>query len=466
MRSWVTRGRALWTGLTGWLGRLPIADPVDRSNAKVLQVVFLCLLLAVPLMWAYRLALVDVPLRKGEGVALVSAGVITALSAVGVWLIRRGRFRPVVRYFLVAIAISLMLSYVMQGFTANRYQAPLQMAWLIMAGLMVSRRALWLLYAWIFAAVAAGVIVDVNRLGVSAGDFAADGLVTLLVFLLVTLLIDRTSTAFRAALGASWLRQLELQKTGDRLREEIARREQVHDQLIHSQKIEAAGRLAAGLAHDFNHLLTLIMSYRQAALNSTDQQSLEAALDGIDSATRRASAVSQRLLTFSGRGEASRESFDVNAALVDMQPMLRQLLGAEIGLAIQRHAGPLPVRMERGEFELVILNMAANARAAMPRGGRFEIAVSRARSGGGECALIVLEDSGCGMDSETLARAREPFYTRRSGGSGLGLTVAADVIGAAGGRLDIDSQPGRGTRVSFSLPLCVAADSRTDAEIT
>src|SRR5690625_6767650 len=84
MRSWVTRGRALWTGLTGWLGRLPIADPVDRSNAKVLQVVFLCLLLAVPLMWAYRLALVDVPLRKGEGVALVSAGVITALSAVGV----------------------------------------------------------------------------------------------------------------------------------------------------------------------------------------------------------------------------------------------------------------------------------------------------------------------------------------------------------------------------------------------
>src|SRR5690625_7372437 len=98
-------------------------------------------------MWAYRLALVDVPLRKGEGVALVSAGVITALSAVGVWLIRRGRFRPVVRDFLVAIAISLMLSYVMQGFTAIRYAAPLPLAWLIIAGHDVRRRALVLLDA-------------------------------------------------------------------------------------------------------------------------------------------------------------------------------------------------------------------------------------------------------------------------------------------------------------------------------
>src|SRR5690625_460312 len=369
MRLVVARGRALWTGLASWLGSLPIDDPVDRSNAKVLQVVFLCLLLAVPLLWIYRLALVDVPLRDGEGIALVSAGAITALSAVGVWLVRRGRFRPVVRYFLVAIAISLMLSYFMQGFTANRYQAPLQMAWLIMAGLMVSRRALWLLYAWICAAVAVGVAIDVNRLEVSAGDYALDGVVTLLIFMLVTLLIDRTSTAFRAALGASWLRQLELQKTGDRLRDEIARREQVHSQLIHSQKIETAGRLAAGLAHDFNHLLSLIMSYRQAALNSTDQPGLEAALDGIDSATRRASAVSQRLLTFSGRGEASRESFDVNAALDDMQPMLRQLLGAEIGLAIKRHAGALAVRMESGAYELVGPNVADNAATGMRWGG-------------------------------------------------------------------------------------------------
>src|SRR5690625_5341116 len=125
--------------------------------------------------------------------------------------------------------------------------------------------------------------------------------------MLATLLIDPTSTAFRAALGASRLRQLELQKTGDRLRDEIARREQVHRQLIHSQKIEAAGRLAAGLAHDFNHLLSLIMSYRQAALDSTDQQNLEMALDGIDSATRRASAVSQRLLTFSRSEEHTSE---------------------------------------------------------------------------------------------------------------------------------------------------------------
>src|SRR5690625_6990137 len=80
MRLVMNRGRALWTGLIGWLGNLPIADPVDRSNAQVLQVIFICLLCTVPLMWVYRLTLVDVPLREGDWVALLSAGVITTLS--------------------------------------------------------------------------------------------------------------------------------------------------------------------------------------------------------------------------------------------------------------------------------------------------------------------------------------------------------------------------------------------------
>src|SRR5690625_7807502 len=97
--------------------------------------------------------------------------------------------------------------------------------------------------------------------------------------------------------------------------------------------------------------------------------------------------------------------------------MLRQLLGAEIGLAIQRHAGALPVRMDRGEFELVVLNMAANARTAMPRGCHFKIAISRAQSGSGQCAGIVLEVTGHGMESKNLARARDPYYTRIYAGS-------------------------------------------------
>lgn len=443
-----------WRAVGNWLSNTPISDPVDRSNAVVLQIFFLFLLVSVPPLWFYRLVITDVPLRPGEGISVVLSTAIVLLTGLGFWLIRRGWFQRVLRAFLVAVALALMASYIAQGAEANRYEAPLQLAWLVMAGLMVGRRALWWLYAWIAAAVLLGTRVDVTRRDLNWADYGADAAVSLMIFLLITLLIDRAATAFRRALTAAHAREQELIVAGTRLREEIIERERVHTQLIHSQKVEIAGRLAAGLAHDFNHLLSLILAYRARASASSDRQSLEQALAGIDSATRRATAVSRRLLSFSGRGEGRANTrFDVNVALEAVQPMLRQLFGAEVTLGFSDAPGPLPVFMDRSEFELIVLNIAANADAAMPRGGRFEITTASKDSDEAPRVHIALRDTGCGMDEATRQHALEPFFTRRPGGTGLGLAVASEVLAAAGGVLRLESALGGGTCVHLELPL-------------
>ena len=444
-----------WRSAGRWLSNAPIADPVDRSNAVVLQIFFLLLLVTVPPLWFYRLVITDIPLRAGEGVSAVLSGVIVLLVALGLWLVRRGRFQWVLRSFLIVVAIALMLSYLAQGAEANRYEAPLQLAWLVMAGLMVGRKALWLLYAWIGLAVLLGTAVDVSTRNLSWANYSVDAIVSLSIFLLITLLVDRAATAFRRALTASYAREQELIVAGQRLREEIVERERIHNQLIHSQKVEVAGRLAAGLAHDFNHLLTLILAYRARASASSDRDGLEKALAGIDSATRRATAVSQRLLSFSGRGEGNKTVFDANLVLEEMQPMLKQLFGAEVQLAFSEAPEPLPVLMDRSEFELIVLNVAANSHSAMPNGGRFEVSTALENAGDLDRVHIDLRDTGFGMDERTSQQALEPFFTGRQGGTGLGLAVAFDVLTAAGGALRLKSAPGAGTTVRLSLPLFV-----------
>ncbi len=445
--------RQFWRGIGRWLASAPIVDPVDRANAVVLQIIFLFMAVTVPPLWVYRLFLTDIPLRSGEGLSVAFSAAIVLLAAAGVWLIRRGRFQWVLRSFLVAVALGLMASHLSQGAEANRYEAPLQLAWLVMAGLMIGRKALWLLYAWLALAVIGGTVVDVQRGDLDWGERGSDAVVSLLIYLFVTLLVDRAATAFRNALAEAVARERDLAIAGERLRAEMQERERVHEQLIHSQKVEVAGRLAAGLAHDFNHLLSLILAYRVRAAQAPDREGLDQALEGIDSATRRATAVSQRLLSFSRRGTARREVFDANAVLADMQGMLRQLFGASVQLGFSDAPEPLPICMDRGEFELVVLNIAANAQAAMPQGGRFEVATGIDVHHDIPFVHIHLRDTGSGMDETTLRKVQEPFFTTRDGGTGLGLAVASDVLDAAGGRLRIESRPGEGSTVHLEIPL-------------
>jgi signal transduction histidine kinase len=444
-----------WRALTAWFARAPIDDPVDRRNAPMLQVLLLLLAFTPPLMWLYRIFGADVPWRPGETASLVISIAISAFALFDLWLVRRGRFQGAVRLLMVVLAVATLLGYLGSGFGASRYEQPIQAAWLIIAGLVIGRRALWLMYGWMVLAFAAGGVVDLRAADNvdPAMVMAVDCIIAALIFLFIAIVVDRTVTALRESLQAATLRGDELDRSNERLQAEIIERERVQEQLIHAQKVEAVGRLAAGVAHDFNHLLGLIVGHAsRGRRDDADPATMDKALSGVEAAARRAGAISQKLLNFSRLDVASPEIFDTGQALRDMQPMLRQLFDPTVAIRIAVPDQPQPVRFDRAQFDLMILNIAANANQAMPDGGVFEVELHPPAEGR---LALDLRDSGHGMDEATRARVFEAFFTTRppGQGTGLGLAVVYDLIADAGGRIVIDSVRGAGTTVRMELPL-------------
>jgi len=443
-----------------WLRRVPVADDVDRRNAPTLQVVLLMLATLPSAAWLYRAVFSGLPWRRGELAAMLTGLALSAVAAFCFVLVRRGSFRLALRLLLLAVAISVMDAYATQGLGANRYEAALHMVWLIIAGLMAGRRALWLFWLWLALAIAAGVLFDVRALqGREAwAPYAVDGMISAAFFLFVAVVVDRSALALRQGLADARARGDELALAKTRLEAEVAERGRLHEQLVHSQKMEIVGRLAAGVAHDFNHLLSLILGYAAQGRGSEEPERLRELLANIDAVARRASLVSRRLTGFSRRDAVVPEVFDVNAALREMQPALRQLLGADVRIAFAAATMAQAIRMDRSQFELVVLNIAANAGEAMPQGGCLSIDVC---SPGTLPASVELRfhDTGHGMDEMTRQRVFEPFFTTRAAGrgTGLGLAITADVIAANGGRIEVESTPGSGTTFRVQLPLVAAA---------
>lgn len=440
-----------------WLRNVPVADPVDRRNAPMLQVLLLLLGSLPPLMWTYRIFAIAVPWRPGETVSFLLSMSVSALAIFSVVLIRRGHFQWAVRQLLVVVALATFLAYLGNGMAVNRFEQPIQAVWLIAAGLLAGRRALWLMFLVTAAAFATGTWVDMSRGAEDApASLIGDGFISVLIFLLIAVVVDRSVSALRESLAAATRRGDELARVNLQLKDEIAERERVQAQLVHAQKVEAVGRLASGVAHDFNHLLGLVLGYADRAGAASEPGELRKALDGIVSAARRASAVSQKLLTFSRREIAQPQVFDVDAALRELEPVLRQLLDPGVKLVLVLSGDSLPVRIDRAQLELVVLNVAANANQAMPRGGVLRVASRHvdAVDGGAGQVEIALTDEGCGMPAEVLARIFEPFFTTKASGqgTGLGLSVAKDIIETAGGTIGASSQPARGTTIIIRLP--------------
>ena len=453
-----TRIASPWRALRGRLQDVPVADDVDRRNAPTLQIVLLMLAALPSAAWLYRAAFSGLPWRQGEFGAMLMSLALCAIAVSCFVLIRRGRFQFAVRLLLVAVAATLMDAYATQGFGANRYEASLHMVWLILAGLMAGRRALWLFYLWLVLALAVGVLFDLRAQTSDEGwlPYVVDGMIGAAIFLFVAVVVDRSSTTLRQSLAAARALGDELARAKARLEAEIAERERIHEQLIHSQKVEVVGRLAAGVAHDFNHLLTLIIGYAAQGRSGDEPARLRELLGNIDAVARRASLVSRRLTGFSRRDAAVPEVFDVNRAIEEMQPSLHQLLGPDVRVVFAPSAAAQAVRIDRSQFELVVLNIAANAGEAMPEGGRLVIEVHALDTVPAGVELC-FSDSGHGMDEATRQRVFEPFFTTRAAGcgTGLGLAVAADVIAARGGRIAVESAPGRGATFRVQLPLAV-----------
>jgi signal transduction histidine kinase len=258
-------------------------------------------------------------------------------------------------------------------------------------------------------------------------------------------------------------------------RAEAELRERAESIAENAKRMEAIGQLAAGVAHDFNNLLAIVSGNLESLLNNATTEQ-ERRLDVALSATMRGSNLVRQLLTFARREVFEPEIFEINEALRELSPLLGSLLTKHISLECHLTSSPLPCRIDRAEFEFAILNIATNARHAMPNGGSFEvdsesIHVARNPDGldlpSGAYVRIALVDNGVGMPPEILARVFEPLFTTRKPGEGTGLGLS-QVYGFAqqsGGLATIESAVGRGTTVAIYLPVAqtVAAATREPA---
>lgn len=466
---------SLWQQAKAWLNRHPITDPVDRRNAFFMQLLLIFEGCAIPLkkawlyafdptyqrMWSGTIALPKFALAIDLGTDLATV----AAAWFGLWLIRRGHFRQAVSLFLVVLLATALVAYSSFGYLTWRRLDLVPVEALALSSLMLGRRSLWLIYVFVMGVFAAGMTHDFfHDADVHHSYLAYHGLLTLITgYLLLVIIYDRSSSALRESLAEAneHRRQLQL---------EMAERERTREQLLQSQKMDAVGKLASGVAHDFNNVLGIILGFalerhrldEPGADRSEDALALAAAMHGIEMAARRGASVSRQLLNFSRQEVTHEETFDAAEALRELQPLLRQLLPATVRLQIETGDAPLPLRFDRSQFELALLNLAANARDAMPDGGTLTLAAS---STDATRLCISVRDTGKGMSEETRRRMFEPFYTTKPAGSGtgLGLTVIYGLVERSGGHINVESAPGAGTTLRINLPMAIGDIASTPA---
>ena len=255
-----------------------------------------------------------------------------------------------------------------------------------------------------------------------------------------------------------------LQMTGRDIHERVVAEEakgKLEQQLLRSQKMEALGQLAGGVAHDFNNLLTVIAGHTDMLLDGADAESRHD-LDQIRLACQRAASMTRQLLAFSRQSVLEPKIVDINKVVEQTETLLRRTIGEHIELAVRAEAHLRPVKADPDQLSRVLLNMAINARDAMPNGGRLSIETRNVnmpnRDGGrpeaGDFVLLAMSDTGCGISQESRARLFEPFYTTKpqGKGTGLGLAVVDGIVKQSGGWIDVESELDVGTTFQIFLP--------------
>ena len=241
-------------------------------------------------------------------------------------------------------------------------------------------------------------------------------------------------------------------------------RKDLEAQMRQAQKMEALGRLAGGVAHDFNNILMVINGLSETVLEILDESSpVREDLVEILAAGRRAAALTAQLLAFSRKRVLLPTTFDVDEVITSMEPMLRRLLGTDIELDVSSTPEPKWITADRTQIEQVVLNLAANGRDAMPAGGILrvgtEVVVRSVEFGRDVVAspevVVRLADTGQGMPADVQARIFEPYFTTkgRGKGTGLGLSTVYAIVSDSGGVIQVASEVGRGTTFTISLPL-------------
>jgi signal transduction histidine kinase len=457
--------------LAGWFTDAPIADPIERRLAPLLIAV-----LSLSPLAAMQAALVLATSPLHEGATLVRVGVNALIGLVGVAglvLVKRGRFQLAVIISSYAFMFAFAMGNICLGLYEHRSQLAQWAIPLALLGLLLVRR--WLIGAVVLALgstiIAAildpGLVPPPPRSPQGSLALVVGSFVCLVLFLAV--LFDRFSVTMRRTLAAALARERELEdvrqsleaRTADLVRiseemqREMAERRRLEGELVHAQKMDSIGRLAGGVAHDFNNLLTVIVGYAEAlraALPAGSSHHDDAS--EIVHASTRAADLTRQLLAFARRQTMETHEVEASELVSQAERLLRRLIGDEVEIEARLAGEPMYMRVDPSQIQQVLINLAVNARDAMPDGGRLSIVVDEESTGDVSFVRITVGDTGVGIDPELLPHVFEPFFTTKDvgRGTGLGLPTCFGIVAQHGGRILLDSEPGRGTTVRVLLP--------------
>lgn len=256
---------------------------------------------------------------------------------------------------------------------------------------------------------------------------------------------------------------------------DVTDRKRLEEQYRQAQKMEAIGQLAGGMAHDFNNLLTVINGYSELVLQTLPpDHCVRVEIEQVRDAGKRAALLTQQILAFSRKQKLDPVVFNLNDAVADIEKLLRRLIGEHINLVTCREPNLENIKADRGQIEQVIMNLAVNARDAMPNGGMLTIetqnvdvdpSFARAHAGlkPGPYVKLMVRDTGCGIDSATQARMFEPFFTTKAQGegTGLGLATVYGIVTQSGGVVSVESVVGKGSAFNVYLPRVRAREDTT-----
>lgn len=342
----------------------------------------------------------------------------------------------------------VLVSYQSYGLRAHAGFQVAHLLPLLLGGLLLGRAALWWGLGILLIALMIGAGVDLSggaQLDGSTSEVRAGLMASALTLLVATVMLDRLISASRRALR----RSEELAEANARLAREMEERERAQAQLLHAQKLDAVGRMARGIAHDFNNLLGVIVGY--AGIARTRDGYGGKPIEGIENAARRGALLTRRLLGLGRSRPRQIEIFDATQAASQAMALFDPLFRDRCAMTFALPERPAWVALDRSEFELALLNLATNARDAMPEGGVFSLSLEIE---GGNARLAV-RDTGSGMTPEVVARMFEPFFTTKPGdrGSGVGMAIVQQLVADSGGQIEVESAPDCGTTITLHLPL-------------